>query len=203
MLKVVHIVSSFSLGGVQTGILYSMSDLRKNFDYKIIAFDADERWLKDIPEDVRKNILIIGSSNLLIGSIKALRLLKKIKPDVIVASLWKASPVSVTYKFLNSKVKLVGFYHQNGIIHLAERFFLWLLAKVQDLMFADSTATKIFIEKEMPVKSEIVTIPYLFDFTVSPKTKLFYPTNIKLVGFFLLYIIFPTTKVTIKFHSCK
>ena len=180
MLKVVHIVSSFSLGGVQTGILYSMKELNTQFEYKVIAYTADDNWLKDIAEDIRKNIIVLGSSNLISGSLKATRLLQKMKPDVVVASLWKSVPAAAAYKLINPKVCLCGFYHQNGIIHFPEHFFLWLLAKKQDISFADSNATKVFIEKKLGIKNAAI-VPYLFEFNNPAKTPGIDSSTIKLV----------------------
>lgn len=182
MLKIVHIVSSFKLGGVQTGILYSIEELNKKFDYKVITYDADNDWIKDFPEEVKKNIIILNSPNLIVGSVKAFKLLQKMKPDIIISSLWKSVPVTALYRTLYSKVGLCGFYYCDTTVHFADTFFLWLLGKRLDIAFSDSDATKKFIEKKLSIYNSIV-ISCIFDFKTSPKTRIFNPQEIKMAYF--------------------
>ncbi len=182
MLKVVHVVSSFSLGGVQTGMLYSIEELNKEFDYTVITYKADENWLKEVPSGIKKHITILGASTIFSGTIKSFRLLQIMKPDVVVASLWKSVPAAIMYKIFNPKVCLCGFYHQNGIIHFLERFFLKVLSKKQDMAFADSAATKKFIKEKLSVENTVV-VPYLFNFNTLHKTTIINHPKIKLVFF--------------------
>jgi glycosyltransferase involved in cell wall biosynthesis len=182
MLKIVHVVSSFEQGGVQTGILYSIKELREKFDYTVLVYTADNEWLKDFPDEIKSNIIIIGSSNMFIASLKAFKILSKMKPDVVVSSLWKSVPVATVYKVFNPKICLCGFYHSCATIHFVDSFFLWLLAKLQDMSLADSNATSRFIEKNFGVKQPVI-VPYLFDFTIPPKTKSFDPLEIKIAYF--------------------
>jgi hypothetical protein len=61
--KIVHIIPTFELGGVQTGILYSLEDINEVYDYNILVIgNIDREWLKSLTPPVRSKIISTGSS---------------------------------------------------------------------------------------------------------------------------------------------
>src|ERR1035438_576847 len=95
--KIIHIIPTFELGGVQTGILYSLEKLNKVYDYKVLVIGKiDMEWLNSMPFVSREYIITTGASNLLAGWRKGYQLLKKLQPDFIISSLWKSVGLSAT-----------------------------------------------------------------------------------------------------------
>ncbi|MEO7393555.1 MAG: glycosyltransferase family 4 protein [Chitinophagaceae bacterium] len=181
--KIVHIIPTFELGGVQTGILYSLEELNKVYDYKILAIGkVDNEWLKNMPSSLQNYIVNTGASTLVSGWLKGYRLLKQLKPDFIISSLWKSVGLSATYKLLNKKVYLFGFFHSASSPHFASTFFMKVMSFVQDTSLADSYVTKQFLEKFYKIKNTTI-IPYIFTFTKNKGYKNFDPLSVKLSYF--------------------
>jgi glycosyltransferase involved in cell wall biosynthesis len=182
--KIIHIIPAFDLGGVQTGILYSLEELNKVYDYQVLVMSwVDTEMIKNLPPHVQQYFIQTGSVNAISGSFKAYRILKKLKPDILICSLWKAVMVSVVFKFFNPKVSLFGFYHLAYATHIIGDFFLKILALRMEVGLADSEETKKFVEKRFKLKN-VFTIPYNFPFS---KTRLhkdqFNPSAIKMAYF--------------------
>ena len=181
--KIVHIIPTFELGGVQTGILYSLEDLNAVYDYKILVIGIiDSDWLKNLSLTLQSHIISTGAPGLVSGWIEGYRLLKQLKPDFIISSLWKSVGLSVSYRLLNRNVWLGGFFHSAYSPHFASTFFMRLMALVQDTSFADSYVTKHFLEKFYKIKNTHV-VPYFFTFTRREGHKNFNPAAIKIAYF--------------------
>lgn len=182
--KVVHIVPTFDLGGVQTGILYSLNDLREKYDYKVLVISViDHDWIKAQPDEIKNQIIWSGSNNIVKGWLNAYRILRREKPSIIISSLWKSVLLSVTYRVLNRKTKLIGFYHTSRFVHQLNNLFLNIMGRFQDGAFADSEAVKKFIAQKYSVKDAEI-IPFNFSFKAKKKEqKTFNTEAIKLAYF--------------------
>jgi glycosyltransferase involved in cell wall biosynthesis len=181
--KIIHIIPTFELGGVQTGILYSLEDLNKVYDYKILVIGKiDVEWLKNLSSLHQSYIISTGASGLPAGWLKGYKLLKQLKPDFIISSLWKSVGLSATYKLLNNKVWLGGFFHSTASPHFASTFFMKIMSFSQDVSFADSYVTKQFLEKFYKIKNTHI-IPYFFTFVKKEGHKNFDPLRIKIAYF--------------------
>ena len=182
-IKIIHIVPTFAVGGVQTGILYTLEELNQTYDFKILVIGKiDEEWLSTLSGDVRKNIIGSGKENLISGWFRSYQILKEINPDVIISSLWKSVPLSLIYKSINPKVLLCGFFHYAGTTHLIDRFFTNMLARFNQLSFADSSATLQYIRNTWSIKEGVV-IPYIFSLNVSRVIRTVSPKKIKIAYF--------------------
>ena len=181
--RIIHIIPTFELGGVQAGILYSLEELNKVYDYKILVIGKiDTEWLKNLPTLLQSYIISLGASGLPAGWLKGYTLLKHLKPDFIISSLWKSVGLSATYKLLNKKVCLCGFFHSASSPHFASTFFMKIMSFTQDISFADSCETKQFLEKFYKIKNTAI-IPYFFSFTNKVGYKNFDPLGIKIAYF--------------------
>ncbi len=181
--RIVHIIPTFELGGVQTGILYSLEDLNIVYDYKILVIGKiDTDWLKNLSPTLQSYIISTGASSLIAGWRKGYKLLKQLKPDFIISSLWKSVGLSATYKLLNRKVWLGGFFHSAYSPHFASFFFMKIMSFVQDTSFSDSYVTKQFLEKVYKIKNNHI-VPYFFTFTRKAGHKNFDPECIRIAYF--------------------
>jgi glycosyltransferase involved in cell wall biosynthesis len=181
--KIVHVLPTFDLGGVQTGILYSLEKMNKVYDYKILVIGKiDKDWISTLSPLHQNCIIGTGARSLFSGWIKGYKLLKKLNPDFIISSLWKSVGLSATYRFLNKKVYLCGFFHSASSPHLASTFFMKIMSYCQDTSLSDSYATKQFLEDFFKIRNTHI-IPYVFPFTRQKSHNNFDPINIKIAYF--------------------
>ena len=182
--KILHIVPTFELGGVQMGILYSLEELNKDCEYKVLVIGRiDKEWLKNLPIHLQEHILHSGATNIFSGWFKAYRILKNAAPDYIISSLWKSVILSVIYKLLNPYVYLFGFYHNAYPAHFLGDIFLKLMTLNEDAALADSAETKIFLKKRYKINN-VSVVPYNFKFEKKGfKRNFFNPSYIKLAYF--------------------
>ena len=181
--KIVHILPTFELGGVQTGVLYSLEEINKVYDYKVFVIGkADYEWLKPLSPELQSHIIYGGKTSPWTGWIRAYRNLKKLQPDFIISSLWKSVWLSVIFRLLNRKVRLAGFFHSPSSPHFASTFFMTLLAKVQDTSFADSFATQQFLERFYKIKGSHI-IPFVFSFPTNTRHRVFDPQDVRMAYF--------------------
>ena len=191
MKKTIHIVPTFKLGGVQTGIIYSIEELQEKINYYVLViYDKDKSLVNDLPAAIQKNIIWTNSRYLLFGWIKAFFIIKKHQPQIIISSLWKSVPLSILYKITHPKIRLIGFFHLPSAVHFMNNFFLKSISRFQNLALADSFDTKKFIKQAFKVK-EVKVVPYIFNlkkFTKNNPRKI-NQDNIKLVFFGRLHPI--------------
>lgn len=181
--RIVHIIPTFELGGVQTGILYSLKDINIVFDYKILVIGKiDKAWLKSLPNELQQYIISSGSDNLAGGCFKGYFKLKELRPDFILTSLWKSVALSVCYKLLHKNVLLGGFFHSTNSPHLASTISMKALSFVQNTSFADSNVTKQFVEHFYKIKDTHV-VPFYFTFKKVNGRNLFNASSIKMAHF--------------------
>ncbi|MDO9373188.1 MAG: glycosyltransferase family 4 protein [Ferruginibacter sp.] len=182
--KIIHIVPTFELGGVQTGILYSLEDLNKVFDYKVLVIGrVDAEWLKNLSPHLHVHIIRTGTNSLFFGALRAFKILKKLSPHIIISSLWKSVLIAASYKLFYPKVYLLGFFHNAFPYHFIGNCFLQIMVRFQNSALADSNETKTFLKERYNVEQTDV-IPYNFSFEKPGlKRRAFDPSFIRLVFF--------------------
>jgi glycosyltransferase involved in cell wall biosynthesis len=181
--KILHIIPAFELGGVQTGILYSIEKLNEIYDYKVLVIGkVDEEWVRGLSFPLQNYLITIGASVLLPGWVRGYKTVKQLKPDLIISSLWKSVGLSAPFKFFNKNVVLCGFFHNASSPHLVSSLLSKLISFVQDAAIADSYATKTFLKEFYNIKNADV-VPYFFDFNLKKEKKSFDPSYVKLAYF--------------------
>lgn len=181
--RVVHIVPTFELGGVQTGILYSLEELNRVYDYNVLVIGRiDDEWIGSMPSHIREKIITAGATGLLPGYLKAYRVLRRMTPQVIISSLWKSVLISTAYKLFHPKVYLFGFFHNAFPHHFLGNSILKLMTLVQDSGLADSNKTRLFIRKRYHVDS-VDVIPFNFNFEGQFNKVKFDPSHIRMAYF--------------------
>jgi glycosyltransferase involved in cell wall biosynthesis len=161
---IVHIVPTFDIGGVQTGILYSLKDLNEKSSYTVLVIGKiNHEWIDGIDKNLKQKIIWSGTNSFVLGYINAYKILKKIKPDVIISSLWKSVILSIVFKLFNRQTILLGFYHNTKSAHALDYIFSYILSKFSDASLTDSESTRLSVLKKFrPLK--VFEIPYVFNF---------------------------------------
>ncbi|MCE9665219.1 glycosyltransferase family 4 protein [Halomonas sp. M5N1S17] len=123
-MKVVHVIPKNVIGGVEVAANTMLDEEVQEFDF---------------------SVLFISKEGGLTNPITHLRLLKKlvkIKPDVVVSSLWWTSFVCIMYKILYRKSRLILFLHNQKRAHFLDYLLTKITAAFADSVFCDSAATK-------------------------------------------------------------
>ena len=125
MKKIVHLIPYDGIGGVESAA-NTMKDL---------VFDDIDFNIFFIFDRKRKNFLnpykFIHSAYELI----------KIKPDLLVVSLWRSCITAIIVKFFKPKTKIVLFLHYPHHYHFVDMFFTKLMSKLSLSIWADSQDT--------------------------------------------------------------
>ena len=142
--KIIHIIPKMNFGGVEIAIQKSYKDLNKIFDYKIVTVK-------------KKGSIDLNQESVISFLLKIL--FKKIKPDLIITSLWWSHPFGLLLKIFG--YKWYAFYHSSASTHYLNKKITNLSAKSCDLCLVDSSETKEFILKK--TSKPIKIIPFIFD----------------------------------------
>jgi glycosyltransferase involved in cell wall biosynthesis len=67
--------------------------------------------------------------------------LRRVRPDVVVFSLWKTFGVFLAVRVLRPRMKLVLFLHSDRAVHWADRILTRIMASLSHAVFADSAAS--------------------------------------------------------------
>lgn len=72
---------------------------------------------------------------------RALSRLLRLKPDLVIASLWRCCALVLIYKLLRPKAKVVTFLHLAHCVHFPDFIFNHLAMMISDEIWADSQTT--------------------------------------------------------------
>ena len=169
-IKVVHIISSMQLGGVEKGINLSIEELNAHFDYKVATLSNNNSFYN---KNLKQYFIFSKSKYILFSIIPVLHQLRNEKPDVMILSLWKSYLVGFLAKyFLRKQTKIIAFIHNEKYFHWADKCFTQLILKKADIIAFDSqNSQKAFQHLLLNTKQQFV-IPYIFNSKSSKKLNL-------------------------------
>lgn len=159
--KVIHVISSMQLGGVEKGINLSIKELSDVFNYKVLTLTNNNTFYN---ENDSNHFLFSKKKFVVFSLLSSLLQLKKEQPDFIVSSLWKSVAFSIIYKkFVNKKVKLIAFIHSEKYFHLFDKIFTNLILKYADVIAFDSNNTLKVLKAKNRLTQNLFIIPYIFN----------------------------------------
>ncbi|MDF7327373.1 glycosyltransferase [Proteus mirabilis] len=171
-MKIIHIIDSFRIGGVEIGIL---SLLNSNKDYKVITVNGcDIELYNSLSKDQRKKIIIFNSYYY------ALRYLIKEKPNIVISSLWRSHILTLIYGLFNKHFKKIHFVHNSRFSHKVDKFITFLSLKRAHVVFFDSIGSKLWINKYKIIK-DIQTKVIPMNISFSKKKRYFKPNDLSFV----------------------
>jgi glycosyltransferase involved in cell wall biosynthesis len=157
--KLAYIIPSLEVGGAEVALMSAVSELNKNFDFKLICLgNCNPNLLVGLSENERKNIVVF--KRFPFSYFYALFYVLKFKSNIVVTSLWKATPIGILAKLFRPQIKFVEFIHNSVYFHFFDKLFTKLALKSADVVFCDSTSARNFIEKQ-GVKKSIEIISFL------------------------------------------
>ncbi|MEQ4679657.1 glycosyltransferase [Providencia rettgeri] len=138
-MKIIHIIDSFKIGGVEVGIL---NLLYHNKDYSVLAVNgADDEFLSSIPEEYRNRITICTNYY------QAIKFLNLSKPEIVVSSLWRAHLTSLIFKFTKKNIKRIHFTHNARFAHIIDKLISIFSIKYSTEIYNDSKRSFDWISK--------------------------------------------------------
>ncbi len=177
MNNVVHVINAMEIGGVEVGVLSLLkSPERKN--YKVVVTNGcDSRIYDSLTNDERDRLYICN------GIFVALCQVLKLKPDVIISSLWRAHLVSLMAKIFYRPTKRIHFVHSSMFAHNIDKFITKLSLRNACHVFFDSVQSKKWVSSYFSVRQSSV-IPMNVTFSSTVKSTDFMPINFVYVGRF-------------------
>lgn len=143
-IKVLHVLPTHKIGGVELAALSSLNYLDDFFDFKLAY------------------IFNYETQNSLFGRIKGvLNAIKSIfikTPDILITSLWLSVLVGLPLKLIfKEKITWVHFVHNTKFFHFLDHFFNKIGSVKCDYVFADSQSTKDFLVKYSSKPSFVIS----------------------------------------------
>lgn len=143
-IKVLHVLPTHKIGGVELAALSSLNYLDNFFDFNLVYIFNNE------------------SQNSLIGRIKGvvntIKCLLINTPDILITSLWLSVLVGFPLKLIfKKKITWVHFVHNTRFFHLLDQLFNKIGLVKCDYVFADSQSTKAFIFKYSSKPSYVIS----------------------------------------------
>lgn len=131
-MKVIHLAPYDGIGGVENAMRTMPDDDDGPFRFKRV-------YLVDDPNDVCARDRALSSPRHLFGVVRGVA---RAKPDIVIASLWRAVLVALLIKLLSPRIRLVTFLHCPENVHWADRLVHALAIPLSSQVWADSDATR-------------------------------------------------------------
>jgi glycosyltransferase involved in cell wall biosynthesis len=161
--RIVLILDGFKQGGVQQYYLLLINEYCKKFDkVTLVILEQTEFDLNINPKQNLEIVRLCSKSLLDLKSLITIhRLFKAIKPNVIIASMYKSQIWSALIRLQNSKLIWI----ENNIYHNrthAQWILMKLMAKKVHKIVCISESVKTITDKRICVKSEVIYCPVNF-----------------------------------------
>lgn len=170
-MKIIHIIDSFKIGGVEVGVL---NLLYSHQDYIVLTVNgADYNFLSSLPTECRNRIIVCNNY------FQAIKTLINLQPNIIVSSLWRAHLTSLLYKIIKKTVKRVHFAHSARFAHIVDRMVSKISIKYSITIYNDSQRTFEWICKYNKKKISSHIIPMNISF--STRKRIFNPKDLTFI----------------------
>ena len=164
MKKTVHIINAMQIGGVEVGVLSLLkSDLFNEYEVLLVK-GYDDNLYNSLSIEEKEKVHVATNY------VHALYLLIKLRPGLIISSLWRAHFVVLIYKLCLFKVNNVHFVHSARFGHIIDGLITKASLKFSNYIFCDSLLTKKWLLKNTKVKNAYVVN---MNVSFSNKTKKF------------------------------
>lgn len=185
--KLLYITHAIQIGGVEVALMSAIPTLYNQYDLTVIVLGKiDEKMTTHLNPGQKKCLHSFDYplSKYPLAVIKVQSFIRKLRPDVMITSLWRASMMGVIAKKLNPDIKFISFVHSSTFFHRLDKYFTTSALRNSDHIFTDSSASSDFISTNFAPKSDISVISF---FTQrSPLQRMNPPLTEKAVRFMFL-----------------
>lgn len=166
--KLVYILHSIEVGGVEVALLSSIPLLCKKYDLKVIVLGKiNQSLIKEFTNEERGVFHTFTYPVYLYPFVikNVLNYVNKFSPEYVICSLWRASLVGTLLKKRNDKLKLFIFIHSVKFFHYADKYFTIGALGVADKILADSHSSHDFIKTMLENTCPIEVVSFLTNTT--------------------------------------
>jgi glycosyltransferase involved in cell wall biosynthesis len=132
IIKVVHIIPFNGIGGVESAANSLAEEAYGKFKYSKVYLVND----LSIQDE-----LFIKSINNPINYWKSFRYLVELKPDILIASLWRSYLLVIIFKILFPKTRTITFLHFPKAVHIMDWVFAEIAIMLSSEVWTDSQIT--------------------------------------------------------------
>ena len=141
-----HFIPSLMIGGIEASALRALEKVNVETPYYLIFFyKVDEDLYNRIPENIKKNIILINSKYFLFSIFKALNFIFNNRNSNYIFSTWRSILISFFSRLFLSKESITSYYHRSQPAHILDKIIRKIAVYNSNFLLADSQATLISI----------------------------------------------------------
>jgi glycosyltransferase involved in cell wall biosynthesis len=133
---IVHVIPCDGIGGVEVAARSMLTRPDEGYAFRLLPIAG--RPLVQSPRLIASRY---ASADNPAAQIAALCTVLRLKPDVLICSLWRSVLVCLIAKLLRPRIRLVFFLHLDRPVHLPDRLLTWLGIRFADEIWADAEET--------------------------------------------------------------
>ncbi|GGM74241.1 hypothetical protein GCM10010967_02240 [Dyadobacter beijingensis] len=161
--KLLYITHSIQIGGVEVALISGIPALFEKYDLTVLVLGTvDQKMVSHLTEPQKACIHAFDYPlwSYPVTLFKVLRFIGRIRPDVMISSLWRASMVGTLAKRRWPNIRFISFVHSSTFFHKLDKMFTVSALKHSDYIFTDCSATSEFVEKEYAPDRNIAVISF-------------------------------------------
>ncbi len=146
-----YIIHDIQLGGVEVALVSAIPKLSEHYDLTVAVLGQIDPKMISHLSDSQKSCFKTFDYPLISYPFNIFRIafsLLKMKPDIMISSLWRASLAGRIVKAIDRTIVFIPFIHSTTFFHLCDKIFTLLAIRSADQVFTDSSAATNFIQKE-------------------------------------------------------
>lgn len=137
-LNVIHIINRFEVGGVEVGVTNLLKN-SKSKNYKVLSIlGGDAKFIENLSSTEKENLILCK------GWVSAFYHIFRLKPDVVISSLWRAHFLSIVCCLFLS-FKRFHFVHSARYAHVIDKIITKASLFFSHHVFFDSSESYKFI----------------------------------------------------------
>lgn len=149
--RVIHIVHNLQVGGVETAVRSSVDQLNVTYDFWVVTLHpSNSDFIANLEFKERIVCFNLHSFFAPFNLIRLIWFVLKLKPKLILTSLWKSHAISLLIGWFESNIRIIPIIHSSVFFHKLDRFFTLNILKKVNLVLCDSSSSKTFIDNLVP-----------------------------------------------------
>lgn len=161
--RLLYITHSIQIGGVEVALISGIPALFEKYDLTILVLGTvDKHMIAHLTEPQKACIHAFNYPlwGYPVGLLKMLRFIGRIRPEIMISSLWRASMLATLAKKRWPGIKFISFIHSSTFFHKLDKLFTVSAVRKSDFVFTDCSATSDFIQKEYAPDRGIAVISF-------------------------------------------
>lgn len=162
--KLVYIIHGLAVGGAELAALSAFPTLLKHYHLQVYVLGKSNTILMNgLEANVRAAMVHFPYPTWLYPLYLPLVYwrLRRFKPELVIASLWKSIMPALLYKLARRKIRFFLLIHSTLFYHVLDRVVTMWGLRVADTVFADSASTKRFVQGVSGPDTNIQVLSFL------------------------------------------